>query len=125
MRDESVDFALHFFAPFHSEEFYRVIKPGGTLVTAIPGKRHLFGLKQVLYDTPYENDEALPDIGQFKITRKIKVKDKITLTGGEDMLSLLQMTPYYYHTPTEGINKLCALSSLTTEIEFVLVCCEK
>lgn len=32
-----------------------MLRPGGRLVYVVPGPRHLYQLKQVLYDTPYEN----------------------------------------------------------------------
>ena len=125
LADNSVDFAVHLFAPFQPDEFYRVIKPGGTLVTVIPGKRHLFGLKSVLYDSPYENDEKLPDTGRFSVAETVTVTAEINLSGSEDIMSLLRMTPYYYHTPTAGLERLSALSELKTEIQFLLVRCEK
>ena len=58
--DASIDMATHLFAPFNEHEFTRVLKPGASLYTVIPGARHLWGLKEVLYDTPYVNDEKLP-----------------------------------------------------------------
>jgi 23S rRNA (guanine745-N1)-methyltransferase len=59
--DASFDYCVHIFAPFNEKEFARVLKPGGMLYTVIPGESHLFGLKQAVYDTPYRNDEKLPE----------------------------------------------------------------
>ena len=42
VRDNSVDFAFHLFAPFHESEFLRVLKDNGVIITAVPGKNHLF-----------------------------------------------------------------------------------
>lgn len=125
IKSNSVKFAFHLFAPFHSSEFSRVIQDDGVVVTAIPGKEHLFGLKKVLYNEPYYNDEKKPVSEGLVLVEKIRVKDIITLNNPEDINALFQMTPYYYHTPTEGMNKLDKLSSLTTEIEFVLLVYKK
>ena len=125
LAENSVDFAFHLFAPFQANEFHRILRPGGTLVTAIPGKRHLFGLKSILYDSPYENDEKLPDIGRLAVNDVIRVSSEIALSDPEDIMSLLRMTPYYYHTPTAGLERLTKLSEMTTEIEFLLIKCEK
>lgn len=115
-----VKFAFHLFAPFHSEEFSRILSDDGVVLTAVAGENHLYGLKEVLYDTPYKNDEKAPDASNLMLVEKIKVKDTITLSSQEEINALFQMTPYYYHTPSSGMDRLGALSSLSTEIEFVL-----
>ena len=58
VRDGAVQAAFHLFAPFHVPEFRRILSDGGVIMTAIPGKHHLFGLKQALYDAPYYNDDC-------------------------------------------------------------------
>lgn len=118
--DGSIDFAFHLFAPFHSSEFSRILKKGGVLVTAVPGKKHLWELKKALYDTPYENDEVLPAAGSLTLERTVKVCADIKLDNNEDIMSLFKMTPYYYRTSKEGIEKAKALAELETRLEFVL-----
>lgn len=118
--DASFDYATHLFAPFMEDEFCRILKPGGTLHTVIPGKNHLFGLKQVLYDTPYENDEQLPETKKLQLCSVLKVKDTITLSCREDIDAVFRMTPYYFHTSQADRDKLQELTSLQTPIEFVI-----
>ena len=118
--DGSTDFAFHLFAPFHASEFSRVLKKGGALVTAVPGKKHLWELKKAIYDTPYENDEALPSAENLTLERTVKVCAEIKLDNNEDILSLFKMTPYYYRTSKEGIERAAALGTLETRLEFVL-----
>lgn len=125
VKSESVDFAFHLFAPFHNDEFLRILKKEGILVTVIPGKNHLFGLKQALYEKPYYNDETPPKTQGFSIVEKLHVKSEITLDNYDDIMALFQMTPYFYHTPSKGMAKLEALSTLKTQIEFVLVVYKK
>ena len=125
VRDSSVQLAFHLFAPFHASEFARILSKDGVLVTAIPGERHLFGLKQALYDTPYLNDEKAPPTGGLSVADTVRVKSEITLRSREDMDALFRMTPYYYHTPSAGMRRLEALTTLTTEIEFVLLLLKK
>ena len=43
------------FSPLAPEEFARVVRPGGYFLYAVPGERHLYGLKEILYRNPYEN----------------------------------------------------------------------
>lgn len=125
IKSNSVKLAFHLFAPFHSAEFSRILSDDGVIVTAIPGKEHLFGLKKVLYDEPYYNDEKAPATENLELIDKIRVKNTIELDSKQDIKALFQMTPYYYHTPSEGMNRLDMLENLSTDIEFVLLVYKK
>ncbi|MBR6638645.1 MAG: methyltransferase domain-containing protein, partial [Lachnospiraceae bacterium] len=61
LADSSVDALTAVFSPIVPEEFARVVKPGGIMVLAVASPRHLMGLKQLLYDTPYENERRDTD----------------------------------------------------------------
>lgn len=125
VKDNSVSLAFHLFAPFHEAEFSRVLKQDGTLITVIPGREHLYGLKKVLYDTPYYNDEKPPQTSLLHQYDSIRVRADLRLDKREDISALFQMTPYYYHTPSEGMRKLEQLDVLETEIDFLLLLCKK
>lgn len=118
--DGSFDYAVHLFAPFQEAEFLRILKQGGRLYTVVPGKFHLWGLKQALYDTPYENDEKLPETKQLRFVGRTKISAHITLSSAEDIDAVFRMTPYYFHTSQRDKEKLLGISSLETEIEFVI-----
>lgn len=121
LKNESVNFAFHLFAPFHSGEFTRILKKDGVIVTAIPGKEHLYELKEILYDKPYFNDEKPPITGELKLVDKIRSKAKIDLNSQEDIMSLFRMTPYFYHTPSQGISRLEGCKSLSVTTDFILL----
>lgn len=123
--DASMDYCTHLFAPFNELEFSRILKPGGRLYTVIPGTHHLFGLKQALYDTPYLNDEKLPDTQTLRLLETNKVYAHITLATKEDIDAVFRMTPYYFHTSQADKEKLAKYSSLETPIEFVIATYEK
>lgn len=125
VRDASVSLAFHLFAPFQAAEFRRVLAPGGVLVTAVPGKNHLFGMKRVLYDTPYHNDEQPPRAEGLRLTDTLRVTDTVFLPSREDIGALFQMTPYFYHTPAAGMRRLAALDELRVETDFVLYVYQK
>lgn len=119
------DYAIHLFAPFNEKEFCRVLKPGGKLYTVIPGEKHLYGLKQALYDTPYFNDEKLPDTHQLKLVGCTKISAEILLENETDIDAVFRMTPYYFHTSQKDKEKLLGIKTLTTPIEFVIAEYEK
>lgn len=123
--DDSFDYCIHLFAPFHEDEFLRVLKPGGKLYTVIPGRYHLWGLKKAVYDTPYLNDEQLPDTKLLKLQGTQKISARISLQSAEDIEAVFRMTPYYFHTSAADKQKLIGLNTLDTQIEFVIAEYEK
>lgn len=123
--DRSIETAIHLFAPFHDAEFSRILHRDGTLLTVIPGKRHLMGMKQILYAKPYENDEAPPKAPSFVLADTVHVHRTITLNSNEDIMALLHMTPYGVRSPRDGIARLRCLSTLETELEFVILALKK
>ena len=125
LRDAAFDWATLLFAPFLEPELVRVLKPGGRLVLAVPGRRHLYGLKQAVYDRPYENDEALPAASALRLVGTEKHGARITLASRADIQAVFRMTPYYYRSSPADRAKLDALDSLDTEIEFLLAEYEK
>ena len=118
--DESCDVVITLFAPFCREEFLRVLKKGGLFAMVIPGARHLFGLKQAVYDQPYLNEVQEYPIEGMTFLRSVPVEDTITLHDGE-IMDLFMMTPYYYKTSAEGQQRAADLTELTTETSFEIL----
>ncbi len=118
--DESCDAVVTLFAPFCGEEFLRVLKKGGLFVMVIPGARHLWELKQAVYDIPYLNEVKDYAIPGLTFLRSVPVDREITLHGKE-IMDLFVMTPYYYKTSQEGQQRAEALETLTTETSFEIL----
>lgn len=116
----SCDAVLCLFAPQAVDEFRRMLKPGGYLIQAVPGERHLFGLKRAVYDTPYENKvDRTPHCG-FEIADCTEICSAETLTDPKVISALFGMTPYAYKTSREGVERVRSLKELTTELHFDL-----
>ncbi len=116
--DGGADAIVSICSPIAEKEFARVLHPGGRLILAVPSVRHLFGLKQIVYDHPYENDVKDFAFDGFRTLRKETVYDTVTVQPGDDIRALFQMTPYYWKSPADGAARLAALDSLDTEIHF-------
>jgi len=115
--DESVDLLINCFSPLALEEFRRVLKPGGVYLYVTPGARHLWELKQVLYDEPYLNQEqAIPYEG-FSYATVVPVEYSFRAEG-EALMDLFSMTPYAWKTPKEGVERLKQLEELNITAGF-------
>ncbi|MFQ9052423.1 MAG: putative RNA methyltransferase [Oscillospiraceae bacterium] len=67
--DGAVDLLVNCFSPLAIEEFRRVLSPGGAFVYVVPSEKHLWELKQVLYDRPYPNQVKQTPIPGFRTGR--------------------------------------------------------
>lgn len=114
--DDRFDAVVSLFAPVSEKEFIRVLRPGGILLTAEAGPKHLFGLKQVLYDTPYENERRADAPVQLEKLAEVSLRFVMQLTG-EEARGLFAMTPYYYRTPKAGLARLAAIETLSCEAD--------
>lgn len=118
---EEFDAVVSVFSPFAKEEFLRVLKPHGMIFSVIPSRRHLFGLKSAIYDTPYENEIAAYEIDGFEFIRKREISSILTLDSNEKIDALFKMTPYCYRTSSVGRERIAALDRLETEIGFEIL----
>lgn len=115
---ESADLVTNVFAPIVPKELNRVTKPGGVLILAVPGERHLFGLKKILYENPYENERRDTEYPGFTFIKRVPAQGEIHTEDPKVMQNLFAMTPYFWKTPKEGCEKLKETKSLDTEIAF-------
>ncbi len=116
--DRSIDLLLNCFSPLALEEFRRALRPGGTFLYVVPSEKHLWELKQVLYDHPYPNEVKETPYEGFAYAEIRHVEDRIRVLGQEDLHALFQMTPYYWKTPKSGCQRLAALEELAVTISF-------
>jgi 23S rRNA (guanine745-N1)-methyltransferase len=119
--DDSFSLITAVFSPLAEKEFKRVLTSDGTLIMAIPGRYHLFGLKSVLYDKPYENTVMPYDIEGFEFLESIKVDYELKLDR-INAEKLFKMTPYYYRTPKAGRERLLSMDEVLTPISFEVLC---
>lgn len=123
--DGSVDTVYNVFSPLAVGEVTRVLRRGGHFIMAYPGPDHLYGLKSLIYKTPYKNEPEETRLDGFKLVSHETLSYVINLDTPADVRSLFMMTPYAYRTPKEDRERVLSLSSVRTEIEFVIDIYEK
>ena len=118
LADESVDILVDCFSPLAAEEFRRVLRPEGDFFYVVPGARHLWELKSVLYENPYENTVKTEEYPGFAHRGVTAVEYTFTLTDRQVIADLFRMTPYFWKTPKEGAARLAELDTLTVTAQF-------
>lgn len=101
VKSESIDTAIHIFAPFNAKEFARI-------------------LKKLVYETPYLNDENHPDGNGLQLISKQKISRK-ALIPREDLKTLFSMTPYFYRTSERDRENINVVDALETTLSFTIL----
>ena len=114
---DSCDAALNIFSPFAQAEYTRILKPGGVLLMVIPLEKHLWELKQAVYEKPYLNEPKNGEIEGFSLRHERICEYRKTLTS-EELVALFGMTPYAIKTAKEDAAKLDTVSSLEVTFSF-------
>ena len=125
LADGSVDTLYNVFSPLATAEVARVLKRGGHFIMVYPGPMHLYGLKSLIYKTPYKNEPAEAVLDGFTLFSHETLSYEIDLDTPEDIRALFMMTPYAYRTSKEDRERVLALASVKTEIEFIIDVYEK
>ena len=118
--DSSCDTVVNCFSPNVPTEFQRVLKCGGYLFYVVPAPRHLWDLKCILYDNPYENEEKTEEYDGFEYVGAEAVTSSFTLGTREDIEALFHMTPYSWNTPKECAERLASKECLDVTARFVI-----
>ncbi len=118
LEDACCDVVMSIFAPFAENEFARILHDHGYVIKVEPGKRHLYEMKQMIYEHVIENEENAVNYTQFELKKEWLIENQITLHGKEEIKALFQMTPYYYRSPKEGVQRLLCNDELTTTAQF-------
>ena len=118
MAEGTVDVLVNCFSPLAAEEFRRVVKPGGLFLYVVPGPRHLWELKEILYEEPYENGEKREEYPGFRYRDVAAVETVFPLTRNQDIQDLFTMTPYYWKTSRAGAERLEGVEKLNVTGQF-------
>ena len=125
LADGSVDMVTDCFSPLAKEEYRRVLKDGGHFLYVVPGARHLWEMKEVLYEQPYENEVREEAYEGFRLQETVPLSFGIHLEKTEEIMALFRMTPYAWKTPKEGVERLAEQKELGLTAEFRILVYER
>lgn len=117
--DKSLDIIITIFAPIAKQEIKRLLKNDGKFILVKPNANHLFELKKVIYDNPYQNIIENTEIEGLKLEKEICVKNHALLSN-EDLKNLFKMTPYYHTTSQKDKDKLNSIDELDVNFDFLI-----
>lgn len=117
--DASMDAIIRIYAPCKAEELARVVKPGGWVITATPGPRHLMELKGLIYDEIRLHAPHTEQIDGFTLHQSVALNYPMSLSGSE-AVALLQMTPFAWRAKPEVWETLSAREVFDCQTDFSL-----
>lgn len=111
------DGVLSIFVPYASAEIQRILKPQGIWITVGPGPHHCWELKKMLYEHVNENPMPESERQGFLHEEQKIITSKQWV---DDVWHLLEMTPYRYKSPKEGLERVKACAGKEITFEFVI-----
>ncbi|CAM2888247.1 23S rRNA (guanine(745)-N(1))-methyltransferase [Vibrio rarus] len=117
--DHSLDAIIKVYAPCKPQELLRSLKPGGVLITVTPGARHLFQLRERLYQEVRLHEESAEQFAGLKLSHQTKLNYPMDLENGL-AFDLLQMTPFAWKASAEFQQELQQARHFSCEAEFNL-----
>ena len=115
----SQDLVVRIFAPSDEAEVSRVLKAEGAYLEVTPAPRHLWALREALYDTPRAHSAAREEVGGLSLCQSSTVEFKVELDQAL-LHDLVAMTPFAHRGHREKREQLLALDSLTVQMAFSL-----
>ncbi|MCC2637717.1 MAG: rRNA ((1)-)-methyltransferase [Moraxellaceae bacterium] len=121
LEEASADALVAIFSPLDTAEAARVLKPGAALLIAAPGEKHLWELREALYDEvrPHQAEKWQEELQRhFNFHSEARVQFTMNLPGNATVQQLLKMTPHYWRASREKRTQVEQLSSLVMQADF-------
>ncbi|WP_114765316.1 23S rRNA (guanine(745)-N(1))-methyltransferase [Vibrio rhodolitus] len=117
--DQSLDAILRIYAPCKAEELARTLKTGGIVVTVTPAGRHLYQLREHIYQDVRLHSESAEELAGFTLEHEQKLNYVMELAQG-DGFNLLQMTPFAWKASDELREMLKTANNFACEADFMI-----
>lgn len=117
--DNSLDLILRIYAPCNAVEMNRCVSQQGVVVTVTPAARHLFQLRELIYDSVRLHDETAENFDGFHLDYEERLTYPMSLNN-TDALDLLQMTPFAWKATDTMKAQLTNATVFDCEADFMI-----
>lgn len=118
IHDNWADIVYRIYAPSSDKELNRIIKKNGYLITVTPGDRHLYQLREIIYDEVLNLSTKDEDSETLKIISSENLKYEMNISDSKVIENLLYMTPFGWKISKEDHQKLMNQQTWNIEIDF-------
>ena len=118
LADNSIDLITRIYAPSKAEELMRVIKKNGYLITVTPAPRHLYQLREVIYEQVEAHSQENEAINGFTKIEQIKLNYELIIEQAQQLKDLINMTPFAWKFTPEKLALLLTQPSWNIECDF-------
>ena len=123
-QSETIDAAFKVYAPVNERELHRIIKSGGYFINVTPAPRHLWQLREFIYDEVREHaTHNTQFLGLDKLSSH-QLSYQIT-PSPEDRLRLLDMTPFAWKANENIRREIVETDNLAIELDFLITLFKK
>ena len=119
LQSSCIDLAFKVYAPVSDSELNRVITDNGFLVNVTPAPRHLWQLREFIYDSVTPHDTADTCFDGFEKISSEQLSYIIEPTP-ENRLNLLQMTHFAWKANETIIEAIFNVPQLSIELDFMI-----
>jgi len=120
----SQDLLVRIFAPSDDEEAIRVLQAGAYYLEVTPAPRHLWALREALYDRPRAHESAHRKIPGMQLLQSSIIAFELDLDQSL-LRDLVAMTPFAHRGHREKRERLLARESQAVEMVFSLQLLQK
>ena len=118
LADNSLDLLLRIYAPSLDSELQRLLKQGGYLVTVTPAPRHLFQLREKIYQQVNEHAQENVSPAGFTKVKQINLAYPLQISEAQILQDLIKMTPFVWKFTEQKMANLLAEKSWLIECDF-------
>ena len=112
LKSESADLVVRIYAPSKAQELLRLIKKNGYLITVTPAPRHLYQIREAIYEQVNAHEQENEAVEDFTKVQQISLNYDLKITEQQQLKDLINMTPFAWKFTAE---KLAELLDKTTE----------
>jgi len=119
LQDSSIDLAFKVYAPVSDSELHRVVCESGYMINVTPAPRHLWQLREYIYDNVRPHDTVDTSFEGFN---KISTEQfsYVICPDSKNRLNLLQMTPFAWKADVETTKAIGDAETQPIELDFII-----